>query len=397
MNNLRELWGARFIHYMTEFQKYMKYVVTGHLALVLVFAIGAGGYTYSEWLKEVSPDFPAALLTAIIIGAALAYSAPVTLLKPADTVYFLPMETKLHLYFKQSLRWSIFSQLPLPFILYIVALPLLSATETGSKAEFIWLAFFIVALKWIYVETEFYFRHAKSGDWIWGDRTIRFVFASLFIYFWLSPYPYLIVLFAVLIGVYSTYWRKQKRSKPFPYEHFITLEQNRMMRFYRFANYFTDVPHLKGSVSRRQWLGFLLMPSNLEEADAQKYLVKRTFIRTDDIFWLWVRLTIITILGAVFIPFPLVIYIFTGALSFASAIQLIFALRAGEEFRMDMLFPVNKRPKAIRSTVRKVQWLQALFIMITALFTFGFSLTPFLLAVIVLVVSEITLQTTKEK
>ncbi|WP_172372949.1 ABC transporter permease [Sporosarcina jiandibaonis] len=397
MKNLRELWGARFIHYMTEFQKYMKYVFTGHLALVLVFAIGAGGYTYSEWLKEVSPDFPSALLAAIIIGAALTYSSPVTLLKPADSVYFLPLETKLHLYFKQSLRWSIFSQLPLPFILYIVALPLLSATETGTKAEFIWLALFIVALKWIYVETEFYFRHAKRGDWIWGDRVIRFIFAMSFIYIWLGPYPYLIILFAVLIGLYSTYWRKQKQNSPFPYEHFITIEQNRMMRFYRFANYFTDVPHLKGSVSRRQWLGFFLAPSQLEGADPQKYLVKRTFIRTDDIFWLWVRLTVITLLGAVFIPFPLVVYIFTGALSFASAIQIIYALRAGEEFRMDMLFPLNKRPEAIRSTVRQVQWLQALFVMITALFAFGFGGTPFLLGLIIIAVSEITLQTTKEK
>ncbi|MBO1911762.1 ABC transporter permease, partial [Microvirga sp. 3-52] len=188
---------------------------------------------------------------------------------------------------------------------------------------------------------------------------------------WLSPYPYLIILFAVLIGVYSTYWRKQKKNMPFPYEHFITLEQNRMMRFYRFANYFTDVPHLKGSVSRRGWLGFLLTPSRFEGADAQKYLVKRTLIRTDDIFWLWVRLTVITVLGAVFIPFPLVVYIFTAALAFASAIQLIYALRAGEEFRMDMLFPINKRSEAIRSTVRQVQWLQALLVLITALFTFG--------------------------
>ena len=73
MNNLRELWGARFFHYMTEFQKYMKYVFTGHLAIVLMFTIGAGGYAYSEWLKEVSADFPAALLAAILIGAAIAY------------------------------------------------------------------------------------------------------------------------------------------------------------------------------------------------------------------------------------------------------------------------------------------------------------------------------------
>ena len=169
-----------------------------------------------------------------------------------------------------------------------------------------------------------------------------------------------------------------------------------MMRFYRFANYFTDVPHLKGSVSRRGWLGFLLRPPNLK-GPMQKYLVKRNFIRTDDIFWLWVRLTVITILGAVFIPFPLVIYIFAGALSFASAIQFIYALRAGEEFRMDMLFPVNKRPDAIRSTVRQVQWLQAFFVMITALFTFGFSVSPLLLAVIIIVVSEVTIQATKEK
>ena len=47
---------------------------------------------------------------------------------------------------------------------------------------------------------------------------------------------------------------KKRMLKPFPYDHFISLEQNRMMRFYRFANYFTDVPHLKGSVSRRAGL-----------------------------------------------------------------------------------------------------------------------------------------------
>ena len=113
MNNLREIWGSRFVHYITELQKYLKYVFTGHLAIVLVFTIGAGGYTYSEWLKEVPAEFPAALLTAIILGLALAYSPPVTLLKPADTVYFLPLEQKLMTYMKRSLSWSFYSQLPL--------------------------------------------------------------------------------------------------------------------------------------------------------------------------------------------------------------------------------------------------------------------------------------------
>ena len=399
MKNLRELWGNRFFQYMTEFQKYMKYVFTGHLAIVLVFAIGAGGYTYSEWLKEVSVDFPAALLTAILIGAALTYSPPVTLLKPADTVYFLPLETKLGTYLQQALRWTIFSQLPLPLIIYIVALPLLSATGTGSKMILIWLAIFIVALKWMFVEIEYYFRHALSGEWVWGDRAVRFLMATLFIYCWLGPYPYLILLFAVLIGIYATYWRKAKNHKPFPYDHFITVEQNRMMRFYRFANYFTDVPHLKGSVSRRAWLGPFLGSPQFDQRSTQSFLVKRTFIRTDDLFWLWIRLSVITVLGAVFIPFPIVVFIFAAALAFASAIQLIYALRSGDEFRMDMLFPEreNTRPAAIRKMVRSVQWIQALFVLLAALLSGGFSPTPFLLALIVIVVSEATIQLTKEK
>ena len=71
----------------------------------------------------------------------------------------------------------------------------------------------------------------------------------------------------------------------------------------------------------------------------KRILIRRTFIRTDDIFWLWVRLTALSALGAIFIPFPIVVFIFAGALAFASAVQLIHALRAGDDFRMDMLFP----------------------------------------------------------
>lgn len=399
MNNLREIWGGRFLHYMTEFQRYMKYVFTGHLVLVLIFALGAAGYTYSEWLKEVPADFPAVLLLAVVIGGALTYSPPTTLLKPADAVYFLPLETKLQTYTNQALRWTTFSQLPLSVMIYIVSLPLLAETNAGSKMMLIWLVLFIVVLKWVFVETEFNFRHAMSGEKIWGDRALRFILATVFIYIWFSPFPYLIIVISILVGMYHLYWRKRKYQNPFPYDHFINVEQNRMMRFYRFANYFTDVPHLKGSVSRRAWLSLFMTPTKFDTRNTQSYLVKRTFIRTDDIFWLWVRLTAISMLGAFFISFPIVIFIFVVALSFATTIQLINALRAGDEFRMDMLFPENQnaRAVAIKKYVRNVQFLQALFVMISAFFLFGFTSTPFLIGVIIIVVSEITIRLTKEK
>ncbi len=114
---------------------------------------------------------------------------------------------------------------------------------------------------------------------------------------------------------------------------------------------------------------------NFNNPVAQTYLIKRTFIRTDDIFWLWVRLTALSALGAIFIPFPIVVFIFAGALAFASAVQLIHALRAGDDFRMDMLFPEKEdtRPDAIKRIVRTVQWIQAAVVICAALYLYGVS------------------------
>ncbi|KXH79289.1 ABC transporter permease [Sporosarcina sp. HYO08] len=400
MKNLRDIWGVRFVHYMNEFQRYMKYVFTGHLAIVLVFTIGAGGYAYSEWLKEVPEHFPAALLTAIVIAAALCYSPPVTLLKQADSVYFLPLEQQLGEYMKRALRWSFFSQLPLPFILLIVALPLLSATGTGSNSSYLGIAVFIVVLKMIFVQSEFNARYVLEGRKVWLDRTVRFLLASILIWIGLHGSPLILPIIAVMIGLYAQYWKKRTAEKPFPYDHFIALEQNRMMRFYRFANYFTDVPHVKGSVSRRRWLKFLMTQPKFGNNNAtHAYLVRRTFLRTDDIFWLWLRLTILSVLGALFIPFPIVVFIFVGSLAFASAVQIVHALGAGDEFRMDMLFPEkeDRRSAAVQETVRTVQWIQVIGVMIGAVVQFGLSLTPILIGAIVLIVSEATIRLTGQR
>lgn len=399
MNSMREIWGSRFGHYMTELQKYMKFVFTGHLAIVLLFTIGAGGYAYSEWLKEVPADFPSAILTALVIGVALAIGTPVTLLKPADIVFFLPMEGKLKQYLTRSLRYSFFSQLPLPFLLFIVAAPLLAATDIAAKPQIYLTGIVILLVKWLYVEIDYHYRHANDGNGVWKDRVIRFLLGALIVYVTLASHPLFIPVIGVVIVVYYLYWKKRSAEKPFPYEHFIMLEQNRMMRFYRFANYFTDVPHLKGSVSRRAWLGFLMQSAKFGKTVPQYYLVRRTLIRTDDIFWLWVRLTALSVIGISLIPFPIVIYIFSGALAFATSIQLVYALQAGNDFRMDNLFPEAKdtRAPAIRKTVSVFQLVQAAAVFVAAIIVMGISITPIVVTAVVLIVSEVTIRFSNKK
>ena len=188
--------------------------------------------------------------------------------------------------------------------------------------------------------------------------------------------------------------RKRSVANPFPYEHFITLEQNRMMRFYRFANYFTDVPHLKGSVSRRAWLGFLMRPAHFGQTSPQRYLLRRTLVRTDDIFWLWVRLTALSVLGVVLIPIPIVVYIFTGALAFASSIQLVHALRAGMTSGWTC-FSLNRTIRGCLPSATQLaafELLQSISVLVAGLITIGISVIPVIMAVIVFVVSEATIR-----
>ncbi|PIC63103.1 protein EcsB [Sporosarcina sp. P13] len=399
MNSMHDIWGQRFFHYVNELQKYMRYVFTGHLAIVFMFAIGAGGYAYSEWLKEVPLNFPSVWIVAIVLSLLLMKAAPTTLLKPADIVYFLPLEDQLPNYMRRSLTWSTFSQLPLPLIAMIVALPLLKATEVGTSIEYLLVILLIIALKGVYVRTEFNVRIAND-EFIWPDRVLRLALAFLVIYcgFLWSPAVFLVGIIVAIL--YAKFWEKKARQFPFPYEQFIELEQNRMMRFYRFANYFTEVPHLVGSVSKRSWLTFAMKRATFKRRDVQSYLVVRTFIRTDDTFWLWLRLTTLSALGAFLIPLPIVSFIFVGALAFATAVQLILALEGGVEFTMDQLYPEEQEKsqnKAVRSLVRKLIWLQAVILLLAALPLYGLSLIPMLIALIALIIGEATIRLTQER
>ena len=193
MNNLREIWGARFVHYITELQKYLKYVFTGHLAIVLVFTIGAGGYAYSEWLKEVPADFPAALLTAIITWGGTCLFTACHIIETSGYGLFLTTGTKTWTYMKRSLSWQLFSQLPLPFILYIVALPLTFCNRDRIEdGVYLALLFLSVILKWIFIETEYNFRHAlgwrkglaRSGSPVFIGGIYAFIWTC-----WKSSYP----------------------------------------------------------------------------------------------------------------------------------------------------------------------------------------------------------------
>lgn len=395
MKNLHDVWSVRFLHYINEVQKYMRFVFTGHIAIVLVFIVGAGGYQYSEWLKEVSTSFPGEWVVAAIIGIMVAFSRPTTLLREPDQVYLLPLESKMPLYLKKALRWTFWSQILPVFVLYVVSIPLLKAVTT-LNTNAIWLGVLLaVILKYVNIELEFVYRFKERGAGIWLNRIWRILLSFVTMLVMLMGNIVLAIVGVLVLIMILFIMQRRGVGETIPYEHFVKLEQNRMMNFYRFANYFTDVPHLRGSIRRRAWLDWLYRTVPYGQQNTQLYLVYRTFIRTDDYFYLWLRLTIIAAVVAAFVDITIVSWIVAGALSFATTIQLKQALLISHDFRMDMLYPVPNelRTQAVRKCLRMLIVVQAIIVTFSGIHQPLFFMTP----MIMIVVGELTERMTKLK
>lgn len=397
MNSLQDVWRKRFLHYVTELQKYLKYVFTGHLAIVFVFVIGAGGYQYSEWLKTAPENFPATWIVAVVLGLVLTFSPPTTLIREPDSVYLLPLESKLMGFMKKALTWTFWSQIFIVLLLFVVSIPMLSQVGEVAPITLGAVFIFVVLLKLWNVQVEFSFRWANAGEGVWGDRLIRAFISILAVMAVFTMVPFYMILLIIPIYFYAHVWGRQMKGQPFPYEHFIKLEQNRMLRFYRFANYFSDVPHIRGSIRRRVWLDWVYRIVSFKQANSQEFLVLRTFIRTDDTFYLWMRLTALSAIGAAFIGIPVVVIVFVGALAFASALQLKLALVSSNDFRMDMLYPLDgsARIQAVQKIVRIVQIVQAIIVLLVVVSTGTAEPLLYVAPIILVAVSEVTIRISK--
>lgn len=368
MMDLQSIWTKRFGAYVYELQKYLRFVITGHLAIVFIFLIGAGGFAYSEWLQTVEPTFPSILLASVVTSLVLFSSQTATLLHRADAVYLLPLESSLEHYMKNGRSYSTLVQSALPLIVLFIFIPLLSRTTTLTTFDYVLAFLGIIFLKWAFVQGEYYFRRAYHGRF----QLVRII-GQLFLAF-ASVYTLLIGWYIVplVLGLgYAFSMKYFAKNKPFPWEHMITIEENRMMRFYRFANYFTDVPHVQGSKRRRSYMNLLMTKAfPLKREKTYSFLYSRMLIRIDDMFRLWLRLTVILAIIVYFLDAFIPTLIIISVLTFATAFQLIESLKKEPTFRMDHLFPIHasEKKKAIHSVVFRMQIIQLLIIILVSTF-----------------------------
>ncbi|MEW4223677.1 ABC transporter permease [Rossellomorea marisflavi] len=345
MNNVNGIWKQRVTEYTLELQKYLKYMFNDHLLFVLIFAFGGGAYTYNQWVKTLEPSFPAPLIMAVILGLVLAWSPVYTFLREADAVFLLPLEKKLKGYFTKSLWVSFAFQSYIQLIVLAAMMPMYVAVTGKGFGTFFPLLIIVLAVKWWNLLMRWQILRFQERSVHFTDSFFRFLLSGSIMYLILSgAHLWVIATIAVIQLLYVGYFMQVAKGKNLKWDLLITLEQQRMLMFYRMANMFTDVPKLKGKVHRRKWLDALL-PNTMDQGKSYRYLYIRSLVRTSEYSGLYIRLTLI---GAVLIysNTSLIFSVIAGLLfMYLTGFQLIPLFKRFDYKIWVLLYPVPRKLK----------------------------------------------------
>lgn len=288
-----KLWRERFAKFSKELSRYLRYIFNGHLVVVLLFLVGTGAYYYQEYVKRLQPDFPAAMIMAVVLGVFLTYSPIYTFLLEADKIFLLPLESKLGAYFKKSIAVSFCIQLYLLLMVLALFMPMHVQVHQGSFKSFFTFLILIAIMKVWNLFSRWQVLHLVQTSFHLFDTIGRYALNGLFLYFMFNDDYLMMAIALISLILLYVYWRSMTKESGLKWEHLIDLEEKRMTSFYRIANLFTDVPKLKDRVKRRKWLDWLFNWITFNKENTYLFLYMRAFVRAGDYFGLVIRLTVI--------------------------------------------------------------------------------------------------------
>lgn len=283
---------------------------------------------------------------AVLFSLVLTSSYVRTLLKEADLVFLLPLEAKMEPYLKQAFVYSYVSQLFPLIALSIVAMPLYFAVTPGASLVS-YAAVFVQLLPlkaWNQVmEWRMTFQNDRKDETdgrhhsLCGEYTRSLFCFPICLYVCASRLCH----YGCSLSVYVFHLTKQKTFK---WESHIESELRRKRCFYRIANLFTDVPHLRKQAKRRAYLDFLPRLVPFEQRKTFAYMFTRAFLRSSDYLGILVRLTIVFALIIMYISAsPLIAAVLTVFAIFITGIQLLPLFGHFDHLALQELYPVKKK------------------------------------------------------
>ncbi|MBU8905462.1 ABC transporter permease [Desertibacillus haloalkaliphilus] len=289
------LWKQRVKDYWNEAIRYLRLIANSGFLFTIYILIILGSYYYSLFLDWLPDTFPTVLFFALVIGFLLTKSPVRTFVKQADIVFLLPLEAKLDRYFRASIVYTMVFQAFTLVLVMIVLSPMYFQRIAGERYSFLGILLILLAVKFWNITVSWEEQRLQSersrAMHKWLRLAVNISFALLV--FEQAPMIYLLVLAVVMLALTLVYYRHLKRMHSVKWEHLIEVEERMLMSFYRMANSFTDVPHLKAKVKQRAWLSAFTHLIPFRQQSTFQYLFFKSFIRSNDYLGIYVRLLFI--------------------------------------------------------------------------------------------------------
>lgn len=302
MFNSHEFFKNRFSEHLKETSRYLRYMFTGHLMIAMLFFISAIAVYYQQWLANLPDNFPTAWVVGIAFGLVASYSPVRTLLKEPDLVFLIAAESKMHAYFRNALFYSFVIQLYLVLLVAAAFGPLYSATYPDREGYLLTVLVMLIFKVWN-LFANWWMLKVRAPGVRQTDLIVRTLLSIAVFYFLVNGE---IILTAVTTGLYIIVFlydfNVSRKQSGIVWDLLIEKDRNRMQAFYRIANMFTDVPHLKSKVKRRGWLTSIVSNVPFQNKQSFNYLYRITFVRGGDYLGMYVRLIVIGGLFIYFVP-----------------------------------------------------------------------------------------------
>lgn len=373
MFNANQLFKERFRAYIKETSRYLQYMLNGHTAIAILFFISAGAYYYQQVLAELPANFPTAWLMAAFFALVATYSPNQTFLKEADLVFILPAEHRMDKYFRNALLYSYGIQLYLVILVLAALAPLYFTSypkETGSTYFLFGLVLLIIKA-WNIIATWWMLKiRDKTSRLV--DYGVRFsVQVVLFYFFITGEHIFAAITTIILFGVFAYNYYLSNKQKVLAWDLLVEKDRMRMRSFYRLANMFTDVPHLKTQIKKRHALVYFFTSRlPFKQVKTYDYLYRITSIRSGDYFGMYIRLLIIGGLVLYYVPNQWMAILFGILFLYLTGLQLMAMWYHHRTILWMDLYPVTKAVRKCSFVTWMYQLMIAQSVLYAAVFYF---------------------------
>ncbi|RYM02161.1 ABC transporter permease [Sporolactobacillus sp. THM7-7] len=357
MAEITELWKKRCAdHFRLQLRYWNLIGKNSGIMFVLYVMVVAGGFYYNRWLDGLPENFPGGLLITFIF-LLFAVRAPIrTFIARADLVFLLPIEARLGGYFRRSRIYSFLMQSFLLFVVWVLCMPLFFQTVDARPGAYLIVMTVVLIVKWWNIDCRW---REQSIDDLVPLKVLRTGLSFIFLYSILNQLPLAVPAACLAAMIFASFFlfRYQAEKGLLKWDRVLEMENRQAMHFLRFANLFTDVPRLKQQVKARRFIGRLFPVRAFDQEHVYDQLFVKTFLRANDYFGIYIRLTGIGMLVCFFIRNGYYTAFVVAAAVYLTGLQVLDLWRHPLPQALAGMYPISE-------AVRRRRFIRFLFVLL---------------------------------